>query len=44
MIWLWSAWVAQLVMCLTLGFSLGHDLRVVRPSHALSSKLSVESA
>ena len=36
--------VAQWVKCLTLDFSLGHDLRVVRSSSTLGSMLSVESA
>ena len=38
-----SAWVAQLVKRLTLGFSSGHDLRVVRSSPTLGSALSGES-
>ena len=41
----WGAWVAQLVEHLTLDFSLGHDLRVVRlsPTH-ISSVLDAKSA
>ena len=39
-----GAWVAQLVECLTLGFSSGQDLRVLGSSLALVSVLSRESA
>ena len=39
-----GACVAQLVGCLTLGFSLSHDLRVVGSSPAKGSVLSRESA
>ena len=39
-----SAWVVQLVKCLTLGFGSGHDFRVVRSSLMYGSVLSVESA
>ena len=28
----WSVWVTQSVKCQTLGFSSGHDLRIVRSS------------
>ena len=37
---LWGSWVAQLVECPILGFSSGHDLRVVRLSPVLVSVLS----
>ena len=37
-------WVAQRVKRRTFGFSSGHDLRVVKPSPAWGSVLSVESA
>lgn len=40
----WGAWVVQSVQCLTLGFSAGHDLGVVRSNPALGSALGVESA
>ena len=38
-----GAWVAWSVKCLTIGFGLGLDLRVMRPSPAWSSVLSGES-
>ena len=41
---MWGAWVAQSVKRLTRDFSLGHDLIVVRLSHALGFALDVESA
>ena len=37
-------WVTQLVKHLTLDFSVGHDLRVVRSSPVSGSALSKESA
>ena len=37
-------WVAQLVKCLTLGFGLGHDLRVIGWILASGSALSGEPA
>ena len=37
---LWGAWVAQLVECLTLGFSSGHDLKVMELSPVTGSTLS----
>ena len=40
----WGAWVAQLVKQLTLGFSSGHDLRVMRLSPTSGSMLGMESA
>ena len=40
----WGIWAAQLVKCLTLDFSSGHDLRVVKSSPASGSVLSGESA
>ena len=40
----WGAWVTQAVECLTLGFSLGHELGVVRLSPVLGSLLSRKSA
>jgi len=36
--------VVRSVKCLALGFSSGHDLRVVRSSPILGSKLRVEPA
>ena len=39
-----KTWVAQLVKHLTLDFSPGHDLMVVRSSPVLGSMLSVEPA
>ena len=39
-----GTWVAQSVKHLTLDFSSGHDLRVVRPSPALDSVLGMEPA
>ena len=39
-----GAWAAQLVERLTLGFSSGCDLRVVRSSPASGSTLSTKSA
>ena len=36
--------LVELVKCLTLDFSLGHDLRVVRSSSILGSTLYVEPA
>ena len=39
-----GTWVAQLVECLTLDFSLGHGLRVMELSPILGSLLSEESA
>ena len=40
----WGTWVAQLVKHLTLDFSLGHDLRVVRSSSKTGSLISQGSA
>ena len=42
--WPWGAWMAQLFKCVTLGFGLGHDFRVVRLNPMLGSMLSEESA
>lgn len=39
----WVTWMAQLFKWLTLDFSSGHDLRVIRPSPSSGSALSVES-
>ena len=39
-----GAWVAQSVMCPTLDFGLGHDLKVVGLSPALGSVLGMEPA
>ena len=39
-----GTWVAQLIECPTLDFSLGHDLRVIVVSPMLSYALSGESA
>ena len=39
-----GTWVAQLVEHLALGFSSGHDLRVLRSSPVSGSMLSMESA
>ena len=39
-----SAWVVQLVKCLTLDFGSGHDLGVKRSSPVSDSMLSVETA
>ena len=39
-----GTWVTQLVECLTVGFSLGHDLRVMRSNSAVGSMLIRESA
>ena len=41
---LWSAWVAQLVKCPTLGFDPGHDLRVMRLRPMRGSPLKTELA
>ena len=40
----WGAWVAQSVECMTLGFSLGHDLGVMGSRPTIGSVLSRESA
>jgi len=40
----WGAWVTQLVKHPTLGFGLGHDLKVVRSSPTSGYALSGESA
>ena len=40
----WGAWVVQSIKHLTLGFSSGHDLRVVRSSLASGSRISKKSA
>ena len=40
----WGSWIAQSVKCGTVGFSSGHDLRVMRLSPACGSMLSTESA
>ena len=43
--WVWgSIWAAQLVECLPLAFSSGHDPSVVGSSPVLSSMLSMEPA
>ena len=39
----WGAWVAQSIKCLTLGFNLGHDLKVLEPSPMWASELSMGS-
>ena len=40
----WGTWVAQLVKCLTLDLSSGHDPRVVRLSPVFGSVLGMELA
>ena len=40
----WGTWVVQSVKHLTLGFSSGDELRVMRSSPASGSTLSAESA
>ena len=39
-----GAWVAQLVQCLSLDFSSGHNLGILRSNPVLGSVLSGESA
>ena len=40
----WDDWVAQLTKCLTLDFSLGHDLTIVRSSPPLGTMLGIDPA
>ena len=41
--YLWGAWVAQSVECLTLDLGSGHDLTSMRSSPALGSVLTAQS-